>query len=513
MLPFFSWTSIVPSTSHCKYLQGFAQKPPSSLDAPFGMPTLGLREFREKFAAQLAPFHRSLQFWVRAVDVYTTYKVCQFRAGLVKDAEKREAMWERQHELAADKMYSLCSELGGLFLKAAQVLGKPDLAPAAWVKRLVTLCDKAPATPISVIQKILEEELGQNFSDIFEQFDAEPLGSASIAQVHRAKLRGLKTDVAIKVQHPGVQQLMMIDIHNLQAFALFLQKTDIKFDLFSLTKEVEKQVAYEFDFLREAAAMEKINKFFHDNNKKVPVLVPRVIPGMVTRKVFAMEFIDGIPIMNLGDEMEKRGIDPGGKFAALAKQKILKSLTLAYGQMILKNGFFHADPHPGNILICKGSEVALLDYGQVKDLPDSLRLGYAKLVLAMADSDPLMAKLSVEELGIKTLSTHADGDQELLMLARKMFDTKFPPGVTMISPFSEDSSLNKITVQRFPEELFSVLRTMQLLRGLSVGMRIYCSCAEQWRPIAEEVLYKAGRLKAEDLKAHKHGFFRRKLRK
>lgn len=149
----------------------------------------------------------------------------------------------------------------------------------------------------------------------------------------------------------------------------------------------------------------------------------------------------------------------------------------------------------------------------MKDLPDSLRLGYAKLVLAMADSDPLMAKLSVEELGIKTLSTHADGDQELLTLARKMFDTKFPPGVTMISPFSEDSSLNKITVQRFPEELFSVLRTMQLLRGLSVGMRIYCSCAEQWRPIAEEVLYKAGRLKAEDLKANKHGFFRRILRK
>ncbi|RWV92771.1 hypothetical protein GW17_00044819 [Ensete ventricosum] len=86
------------------------------------MPTLGLREFREKFAAQLAPFHRSLQFWVRAVDVYTTYKVSPSsfllaHTGLVKDAEKREAMWERQHELAADKMYSLCSELGGLFLK------------------------------------------------------------------------------------------------------------------------------------------------------------------------------------------------------------------------------------------------------------------------------------------------------------------------------------------------------------------------------------------------------------
>ncbi|KAK6250210.1 hypothetical protein SCA6_004215 [Theobroma cacao] len=470
------------------------------------------KEIQEKVSLHLRPWHRSLQFWVRAADIYTGYKVFQVRVSFVKDVQKQEAMWERQHELAADKIYAMCSDLGGFFLKVAQIIGKPDLAPAAWVKRLVTLCDQAPATPFDAVKFVLEKELGRSVGDIFEKFDVNPLGSASIAQVHRARLRGDKSDVVVKVQHPGIQDLMMTDIHNLQAFALYIQKTDIKFDLYSVTKEMEKQIGYEFDFLREANAMERIRHFLYKNNKKSPVLIPRALQDLVTRqdcvvfirRVLVMEYIDGIPILNLGDEMAKRGINPGGKMAAAAKQNILKSLTLAYGQMILKSGFFHADPHPGNILICKGSEaicflslsqVALLDYGQVKDLPDQLRLGYANLVLAMADNDPVKAAESYRELGIETVSNCENEQQELLRLAQTMFDTKLPPGVVMLQPFSEDSSIKKVGVQSFPEELFSVLRTVHLLRGLSVGLGINYSCAEQWRAIAEEALYDAGRLK------------------
>lgn len=418
----------------------------------------------------------------------------------MKDAQKQEAMWERQHELAADKIFSMCSDLGGFFLKIAQIIGKPDLAPAAWVKRLVTLCDQAPPTSYHTVKLVLENELGMSIHDVFDRFDVEPLGSASIAQVHKARLKGDKSDVVVKVQHPGVQDLMMTDIRNLQAFALYMQKTDIKFDLYSVTKEMETQIGYEFDFMREASAMEKIRTFLYKINRRAPVLVPRVIRDMVTRKVLVMEYIDGIPIMNLGDEIAKRGVDPHGKVAAAAKQKILQSLTLAYGQMILKSGFFHADPHPGNILICKGSEVALLDYGQVKDLPEQLRLGYANLVLAIADCDPARASESYRELGIDTLSQCENEQQEMLKLAQTMFDTKLPPGVKMLQPFSEESSIKKIAVQAFPEELFSILRTVHLLRGLSVGLGINYSCAEQWRPIAEEALSQAGRFKGNNVK-------------
>ncbi|XP_028765059.1 uncharacterized protein slr0889 isoform X1 [Neltuma alba] len=479
------------------------------------LPRLDVNDIKEKLSSHFRPWHRSYQFWVRAIDIYTGYKVFQLKVSFEKDAQKQEALWEKQHELAADKIYCMCADLGGFFLKVAQIIGKPDLAPAAWVRRLVTLCDQAPATPFHTVKLVLENELGRNIDDVFEMFDVEPLGSASIAQVHRAQLKGDKDDVVVKVQHPGVQHLMMTDIHNLQAFALYMQKTDIKFDLYSVTKEMEKQIGYEFDFVREASAMERIRKFLYENNKRTPVLVPRVVQNLVTRRVLVMEYIDGIPIMNLGDEIAKRGINPRGKLAAAAKQKILESLTLAYGQMILKSGFFHADPHPGNILICKGSEVALLDYGQVKDLPEKLKLGYANLVLAMADGDAIRASESFRELGIDTLSKCENELQEMFKLAQTMFDTKLPPGVAMLQPFSEDSSIKKIAVQAFPEELFSVLRTVHLLRGLSVGLGINYSCAEQWRPIAEEVLYQAGRIKGKDVKPkrRRRGFVKRLFRR
>ncbi|RWR96930.1 hypothetical protein CKAN_02633500 [Cinnamomum micranthum f. kanehirae] len=448
------------------------------------MPLLQLHDLNEKISTTFRPWQRSFQFWARAADIYTGYKV---RVKFVKGVEKQEEMWEKQHEIAADKLYSMCYELGGFFLKAAQILGKPDLAPAAWVRRLVTLCDRAPATPFEVVQLVLEKELGRSTAEIFERFDVNPVGSASIAQVHRARVRGSKSDVAVKVQHPGVQELMMTDIRNLQAFALYLEKTDIKFDLFSITKEIEKQVGYEFDFLREAEAMERIRHFLHANNKKVPVLVPNVVRDMVTRKVLVMEFIDGTPILNLGNEMAKRGINPGGKMAA---EYFKKSDTRLWANDLEE-------------------WVALLDYGQVKNLPDSLRLGYANLILALVENDPIKASESYKELGIQTLNTCADEQKEMLKLAQTMFDTKLPPGVTMMTPFSEESSIKKIAVQTFPEELFSVLRTVHLLRGLSVGLGINYSCAEQWRPLAEEALYAAGRLKDKDQRVQKRGFLRR----
>ncbi|KAK9278702.1 hypothetical protein L1049_028277 [Liquidambar formosana] len=254
-----------------------------------------LNDFREHLSTHLRPWQRSFQFWA-----------FQLRVSFVKDVERREAMWERQHELAAEKIYAMCADLGGFFLKVAQIVGKPDLAPAPWVRRLVTLCDRAPATPFDVVQLVLENELGQSVGELFERFDVDPIGSASIAQVHRARLRGDKDDVVVKVQHPGIQDLMMTDIRNLQAFALYMQKTDIQFDLYSVTKEMEKQIGYEFDFMREADAMERIRRFLYEKNKKSPVLVPRVMRDMVTRRVLVMEYMDGIPILNLGDEISKK---------------------------------------------------------------------------------------------------------------------------------------------------------------------------------------------------------------
>eukprot|EP00249_Psilotum_nudum_P007121 c20317_g1_i4 orf=478-1797(+) len=375
--------------------------------------------------------------------------------------------------------------LEAFFLKAAQMVGKPDLAPDAWVRKLVMLCDAAPATPFSTVKLILERE-GLPLHDFFEKFEGQPIGSASIAQVHRARVKGSTRDVAVKVQHPGVEELMMTDIRNLKAFAAFLQRFDIKFDLLSITDELEDQVQYEFDFVREATSMDRIaDSMSIWNNGKPPVIIPRSIPGMVTRQVLVMDFIEGIPILRLEVELAKRGICADGTVARLAKRNILRDLTAAYGQMILRDGFFQADPHPGNILINNLGKVALLDYGQVKELQNSLRLDFANLVLAIASGKPLKISHCFKNLGIVTARRGEEDLASLKTMAVMMFDTKLPPGLSKVTPFGEESMLKKFPVTNFPKELFFILRTIHLLRGLSIGMGISYSCAHEWKQLAE----------------------------
>ncbi|KAG0589957.1 hypothetical protein KC19_1G059800 [Ceratodon purpureus] len=437
---------------------------------------------------------RTVQFWTRTIAIYASYKATQARVQFVKDEAERERLWERRHEIAADKIYSMCTELGGFFLKSAQILAKPDLAPLAWVKRLVILCDRAPQTPLATVLKVLENELGRSVDDVFERFETEPLGSASIAQVHRARIKGASNDVAVKVQHPGAHELMMTDIRNQKVFASFLQRFDVQFDLISILDELEEQVEFEFDFVREAKSMDRISESLNVAFKgKCPIMIPHSVPNMVTEKVLVMDFIEGTPILLMGDEMAKRGINPNGSIAKQVKRNILRDLTTSYGEMILRDGFFQADPHPGNVLINKKGKVALLDYGQVKEIDDRIRLGFARLIVALASSNVREMGLSYRDLGIETTVTAESDPNNFKTLAVMMFDTKLPPGITIASPFGDDSVLNDISVKTFPRGLFYILRTIHILRGLSVGMDSPLSSAELWKPLALEVLAAAGK--------------------
>ncbi|KAL3683191.1 hypothetical protein R1sor_001213 [Riccia sorocarpa] len=446
-------------------------------------------------------FDRTLQFWTRSAAIYSTYKACQFRVLFVKDQAEKERIWEEQHEQAADKVYSLCYDLKGFFLKTAQLLAKPDLSPMAWVKKLIVLCDQAPQTPYSEIQRVLEEELGQPFGDVFERFDEKPLGSASVAQVHRARVKGAKNDVAVKVQHPGAHDLMMTDIRNQKIFAHFLQRFDLQFDLISVLDELEQQVEYEFDFRREAAAMDRIGTSLAAVNRgRSPITVPRSVPGLVTRRVLVMDFLEGTPLMLMADELKRRGINPDGRLAKLTKRNILKDLSSAYGQMIISDGFFQADPHPGNILINKTGKVCLLDYGQTKELSEELRLGYANVIVALANRDPDEVGNAIRSLGIKTISRDAGAEDpvQLSMLAQLLFDTRMPDGWEVANPFGDNSILRFIKVEKLPKELFFIVRVAQLLRGLSVGMGVPFSVAEHWKPLAMEALKNSPSARVDD---------------
>ncbi|CAI5495741.1 unnamed protein product [Closterium sp. Naga37s-1] len=541
----------------------------------------GMVALQRDIEANVLSFQRGAEFWRRIVHLYGSYKLCQLQVAVSgQSEEEKSAMWQRQHERGAEMLYALCTDMKGFFLKAGQFLAKRDLSPPAWVRRLSALHDAAPADPLPLVLRTIQEELGGvGWREVWEWVEEKPLGSASIAQVHRGRLKGGK-EVAIKVQHAGAEPLMLTDLANLKAFAAFLQSTELNMDVMGASNELEKQIRYEFDFRREAAAMDTIpaslagsaasgtgaaaatnrrqksrrrwNPFSRSNKLEAfsravatatafaaltalaatapaataaaaaagaigsaaataaaaaaatgstatgstgssPVVVPASIPGLVTQRLLVMDLIKGSPLASMEEQMRIKGINPNGFLAMKAKRSIFRSLGTAYGLMILRDGHFQADPHPGNLLICPDRKVALLDYGQTKRLPDSLRLNLARLMLAMADKDMPRVGSLFQALGIRTTKTVFEDPKSFHRMSSLMFDTAVSEGVTTSNPFASESTLKRNGIEKFPEDLFFVVRTMQLLRGLAMGMGLNESLAEQWRPIAQQALKEAGR--------------------
>lgn len=504
----------------------------------------------------LKKVQRTSEFWIRATSVYAGYKATQIRSSLLRnvlgwsDERVEEEVWAKQHEKAAEQMYSICVDLRGFYLKGGQFLGaRSDFIPLQICKKLSLLQDRVPPMPKEQAQAAIEAELGTPLENVFEWIDLdEPLGSASISQVHKAKLRlsqSIKSKprlwqriwswlrqkdfdqiqraqeyrkdgageisemlyynssdvdtcfgphrsfdpseiaqyappdgtVAVKIQYPNSLPTMTMDLQSLRIWAAFLSKTEIKFDMLSAVDELAKQIKLEFDFSREARIMNAVAKQFDGLGHRI--LVPRSIPPLVTPRLLVMDFIDGIPITKMKDQVEFQNLPAATK--RMAARQILGKVSEAYGRMILLDGLFQADGHPGNILVMKGGRIGLIDYGQSKKLPDRYRLPFAKMILALEQKDNSKICRAMQELNIET----SEGDEAVkARIAWGMFDTE-----GTINPFDPNSPIKQVSVENFPSDLFFVLRVSQLLRGLSNGMNIHdFSAAKQWSGFARTAI-------------------------
>ncbi|GFR52787.1 hypothetical protein Agub_g15404, partial [Astrephomene gubernaculifera] len=284
--------------------------------------------------------------------------------------------------------------------------------------------------------------------------------------------------VAVKVQYPGALPVMTADLANLRAAALFLSKTEIKFDLVSAVDELNKQIRLEFDFTREARVMDTLADHLRPLCRRLAV--PRSVGGLVTRRVLVMSYLQGIPLLEASSRVGR--MSPRARQAA--QRLILNRVSEAYGRMILGEGLFQADGHPGNILIGRGGRVGLLDYGQSKQLPEAERAGLAELVLAMNRGRPEEISACLASLGVVTEREDAGLRTEM---AYGMFDTR-----GKVDPFDPASPLKRCAIRTFPPDLFFVMRVVQLLRGMASGMGISdFSCARQWAPLARDTLARA----------------------
>jgi ubiquinone biosynthesis protein len=285
---------------------------------------------------------------------------------------------ERMEKLTRSERVRLAiEELGPTFIKLAQVLStRPDLIPVEFVQELTKLQDQVPAFPFEQARQIIEEELKAPLTEKFPHFERTPIAAASIAQVHRARLADGQ-EVVVKVQRPGIARLIEVDVEILYHLAALMERHIAELGIqrpTNIVEEFARTLEKEIDFTIEAHHMERFARQFRETPG---IYIPKVHLSFSTRRVLTMEYIQGIKVSDLA-ALEAAGLDR--KLLAARGAEIIL-------EQVLQFGFFHADPHPGNIFILPGHVICYLDFGMMGSVDRQAREDFADLIFAHLSRD------------------------------------------------------------------------------------------------------------------------------
>jgi len=308
--------------------------------------------------------------------------VWDYRKTLNKKYADREEEAEglRQcHLRSAHRVLVALRENGGLYIKLGQHISSVILLPVEWTDTMKPLQDQNTPTPLHDLATMFQAETGFTFDEAFSEIDPKPIGVASLAQVHRAVDRKTGMVMAIKLMHPEVERFSEVDMRTVNVLVKWVKKAFPQFEFTWLAEEMNENLPLEMDFRHEAQNAERATMDFQ-GYKQTTVYIPRV--PWVYKRAMAMEFIDGKRPDDL-QYLAKHNID---------RNRVSQELSRVFAQMLYLHGFFHADPHGGNVLIQpaqKGSrspfnfEVVLLDHGLYFDIDQDLRTNYARFWLSL----------------------------------------------------------------------------------------------------------------------------------
>jgi predicted unusual protein kinase regulating ubiquinone biosynthesis (AarF/ABC1/UbiB family) len=281
------------------------------------------------------------------------------------------------HARRAERLVATIAKLGPSFVKIAQVFaGRADLLPEPYVTAISTLTDRVPPVSVEKIEQVILEEYGRPVDELFTDWSRIPLASASLGQVHRARYLGV--DVVVKVLRPGIERTVDADV---RASGLILGWAEHFFTnphvlgLRAILGEFARRIGDEMDFRKEGEYAERIRSNFAFNPK---VSVPIVFSEMTRRRALVLEYMPGTRIDSLAPLIADGTVNTN---------YLVSTVMELYVQMMLVDGFFHADPHPGNLLWGDDGKVVLLDFGLVVDVPRSTRLALVRTVFAAIRKD------------------------------------------------------------------------------------------------------------------------------
>ncbi len=282
---------------------------------------------------------------------------------------KRSIMYAKQAKFFTET----ATEMGGLIIKLGQhISARVDVLPREYTAELSKLQDSVAPVPLKQAMAVIEAELGKSVADIFAELNETPIGAASLGQVYKATLKTGQA-VAVKVLRPNIDQIIEIDLKSLQvAIQLLKRYTKINqfMNLNDIYDEFDDVLRDELDYEIEASNLEKFQLHFLANDD---IIVPHVHPEYSTKKVLTMDYIDGVKI-NEFEKLDEWGID---------RKRIAEIFFTAYVQQVVVDGFFHADPHPGNILVQKDGRVAFIDFGMMGSITSQMKEQLFNVIMAV----------------------------------------------------------------------------------------------------------------------------------
>jgi len=389
------------------------------------------------FVSRAQRIYRARRIGTTFGRIYLGLRTQRFVANRLRphDMDQR---WHDFHATSAESIYQAAIELRGLILKGCQFIGsRADVLPTEYVEALSRLQDRVPARPFAVVKECVESELGRPIEDVFDDFSTTPIASASLAQVHDARLPD-GTRVAVKVQYPEIAALVKSDLANLRFLFKAVGLLEREVDLLPLVDELGTHVPRELNFVNEGHNAEAIARQFADRDD---IAVPRIHWELTTRKVLVMDFVEGAKITDV-DALREWEIDP---------KQVAQLLVESYCTQILSHGFFHADPHPGNLIVQRTANGAprlvLVDFGLAKELPADFRKGVVEFAGALLQGRADAMADALVDLGFETRDGRSESIEEI---ARFLLDT----GIE----FQKRSHLSRDMTDRVGRELPEKIR-------------------------------------------------------
>jgi predicted unusual protein kinase regulating ubiquinone biosynthesis (AarF/ABC1/UbiB family) len=403
--------------------------------------------------------------------IFVSYMIQLYVAPRFLDEERLRARWKKLHRRNARRLYLGMVRLRGVFIKLGQILSvMGTFLPRAYAEELEKLQDQVPARDFDEIENAFERSIGRFPHEVFRRFEEKPIAAASLGQVHRA----LTTDgeiVAVKILYPNVTEIIAIDLRVLAVAVRVLRFWFPMKLLETVRVQLKDLLARETDFRHEARCMTRMAKNFHGH---ADILFPEVRPELSSEHVLTMTFMEGVKISRRS-EIEAMGLDP---------YAVGRLLVEAFYKQLFLDGFFHADPHPGNFLVRRGekgqAQIVVLDFGAATDCPQNLIDGMIDILKGLfAKNDDLVVR------GIHTMGfVSADGNRELLERTVRIYFQKLlqldiqdfgkikPEAVASFADpgLKRDELRDLMKSVAYPDGWFYVERASVIMFGLSAQL-------------------------------------------